>query len=269
VTTKTRSSAARLVRIALGLTAIASLVALAAARLLTPKIAVARFGSICPSDAGDPFDTLLQCGKKLYSQYDEELIIRHFFRDRRSGVFVDVGAAHYKDNSTTYYLEHHLGWSGVAVDAVADYGPDYAAFRPATRFFSYLVSDHSGKTEPFYRLRTKSLMSTQSKDWADRFGRDDYETVELQTITLNDLLAKAGVTKIDFLSMDIETGEPAALAGFDIDRYHPELVCLEVTEGVRDRITAYFAAHVYERVDRYNAYDEVNWYFRPAVPGTR
>ena len=238
------------------------------ARVLTRKIAPPR---VCPTDGGavDP-DMLAQCGQKLYSQNDEELVIRQFFLDRRGGVFVDVGSAHYRDYSTTYYLEHHLGWSGVAVDARPEYGPDYEKYRPATRFFSYLVTDHSGTMEPFYRVKNLYLMSTASKEWAEAAGRPDsgpveYETVQRPTITLDDLLARAGVARIDFLSMDIETGEPAALAGFDIGRFHPDLVCIEMTEQVGEKIAAFLAAHAYERIDDYVKYDRLNGYFRPRV----
>jgi FkbM family methyltransferase len=262
-----RGGATWVLRVAVVAVAIAAAGSAAFAFMLRPRMAKPAVWSAvaCPPEA-DPFESLLKCGSKLYSQYDEELIIRHFFRDRRGGVFLDVGAAHYKYNSTTYYLEHHLGWSGVAVDALAEYGPDYKTYRPATRFYSYIVTDHSGASEPFFVLRNKHLMSTTSPEWADTFGRDDYETVRVQTTTLNDLLSKAGLAKVDFLSMDIETGEPAALAGFDVERYRPELVCIEVTEGVRPQVTAYFEAHAYERIARYDGYDQVNWYFRPKAP---
>ena len=43
-------------------------------------------------------------GPNRYSQFAEEWIIRDFFKDRRGGVFVDVGANHYKNDSTTFYL---------------------------------------------------------------------------------------------------------------------------------------------------------------------
>jgi len=255
---------AGLLHVTLVLMAGCALTTTVAAWRLTPSIAPSSWEqTICRADAGDSLDALLVCGKKLYSQYDEELIIRHFFRDRRGGTFVDVGAAHYRDGSTTYYLERHLGWRGVAIDAMAEYGPDYEVYRPRTHFLSYLVTDHSGTMDTFFVLKTKYLMSTTSKDWAERFGRDDYETVLRPSVTLNDLLQREGLTKIDFLSMDIETGEPAALDGFDIERYRPDLVCIEVTDGVRDRVAAYFAAHTYERITRYDGYDGVNWYFEP------
>jgi len=55
--------------------------------------------------------------KKLYSQFNEELIIRDFFQDRKNGVFLDVGCSKPIENSTTYYLDKHLGWSGIGIGA--------------------------------------------------------------------------------------------------------------------------------------------------------
>ena len=43
----------------------------------------------CPSDR----DSILSSGVKRYSQFDEELIIRHFFDDRRDGVFGSTGTS--------------------------------------------------------------------------------------------------------------------------------------------------------------------------------
>ena len=76
-------------------------------------------------------------------------------------------------------------------------------------------------------------------------------------------LRQQGVTRIDFVSMDIEGGELAALAAFDLDRFKPELFCVEAHVGNREKILAYFAAHGYARIERYIARDEVNYYFAP------
>jgi hypothetical protein len=63
--------------------------------------------------------------------------------------------------------------------------------------------------------------------------------------------------------MDIEQGEPGALAGFDIERFKPELVCIEAGTRVRERISRYFEEHDYARLDRYLEHDGVNWYYAP------
>lgn len=63
--------------------------------------------------------------------------------------------------------------------------------------------------------------------------------------------------------MDIEGSEPLALAGFDIKRFKPELVCIEVGNVDPNKILEYFTRHGYERIDKYLKYDKVNWYFKP------
>ena len=211
------------------------------------------------------WDTFLAKGKKRYSEGREEVIIRHFFRNRPGGFFLDVGAAHFRRRSTTFYLEEHLGWSGIAIDALEHWGPAYETKRPRTKFLTYIVTDHSGAEEPFYRVK-KDIGSTALKDRAERIQAVGlpYEEVRVPTITLDDLLDRDGVTKIDFVSMDIEQGEPAALAGFDIERFAPELVCIEALPEVQAQILEYFAKHGYRRIERYLEYDGRNWYYTPA-----
>ena len=87
----------------------------------------------------------------------------------------------------------------------------------------------------------------------------------MPTITLNELLKAQGVIQLDFLSMDIEGAEPQALAGFDIERFRPELVCIEASTDNRDALLGYFKEHDYERIIAYAPNDSVNWYFRPAL----
>lgn len=201
--------------------------------------------------------------EKLYSQNDEELLIRYHFDDRRDGVFVDVGAFHWKNASTTLYLEKHLGWTGLAIDANPRFGPGYAENRPGSEFVSYFVSDHSGDTEDLFEAGPLSSTSEEHIRSFPNMKESDLDQIEVPTITLDDLLESRGIEEIDFLSMDIELGEPKALAGFDIERFRPELVCIEASRAVREPISKYFAEHGYERIDEYLPLDSVNWYFRP------
>jgi FkbM family methyltransferase len=216
----------------------------------------------CEQHVGAPKDILTN-GKKLYSQFNEELIIRHFFDDRKGRTFVDVGSWHWRDGSTTYYLEKHLGWSGLAIDAQDYLRKGYEENRPGSKFFSYAVGDKSGEKVKFYLAG--QLSSTVDGHLKLFEKAKDYkpQEIEVETITMNDLLAREGVEKIDFLSMDIEEGEPAALAGFDIEKYKPDLVCIEAGKPVREAITKYFGEHGYERIDEYMKHDIINWYYRP------
>jgi len=212
---------------------------------------------------------ILLSGTKLYSEHNEELIIRDFFQDRRNGFFVDVGCAHYMHASTTFYLEKHLGWSGIAIDALDEFENDYLENRPNTKFFNYIVTDHSGTKDFFYRLSDNGVWySSVDKRFVEKVAksRNDiksvYQKLEVPTITLTELLEKSEISKIDFLSMDIEGGEPKALAGFDINRFRPELVCIEAHSNKRT-IMKYFTRNGYEFIEKYLIYDNLNLYFRP------
>ena len=202
-------------------------------------------------------------GPKLYSQFDEELVIRDYFQDKREGFFVDVGASDYRLDSTTYYLEERLGWRGIAVDAIPAYADGYRKNRPGTKFFSFFVSDTSDRLADFYLIEQNKRMSSSSEEWARTGGA--YEKIKVPTITLDKLLEREGVVRIDLLSMDVENAEPAALAGFDIDKYRPALVCIELHGQVKARIEAYFAQHGYGRLNKYARVDRVNGYFVPRV----
>lgn len=214
-----------------------------------------------PAAAAGPNWLVTKYGPKHFSQHDEELIIRDFFGDLKNGVFVDVGANDYRVNSTTYYLEKYLGWGGLAIDAIAGFKKEYDLYRPRTRFFCFYVSDHSDDRAVFFINQQNKRISTGSADLARKQG--PFEKAEIATVTLNDLLARAGIERFDLLSMDIELAEPAALAGFDIKKFRPALVCIEAHVEVRRQILDYFSKNGYQIVHKYDGLDPLNDYFAP------
>ena len=57
----------------------------------------------------------------------KEDILRDYLKDRKGGIFVDVGAFHAKDGSNTYRLERDFGWTGLAIDANPAFAQEYHA----------------------------------------------------------------------------------------------------------------------------------------------
>ena len=204
-------------------------------------------------------------GPAHYSEREEEWMIRDYFQDRPGGVFVDVGANHYQNSSKTYYLESKLGWSGLAIEPQREFAADYAKYRPRTKFFPIFVSDKSNETARLHIIKKLSMVASSDGDFVKKFGDPD-EVREVPTITLTDLLDAEGISRIDFLSIDIELHEPQALKGFDIQRFKPALVCIEALLPVRQQILDYFAAHGYVVVGKYVWVDLENLYFAPRRP---
>jgi FkbM family methyltransferase len=202
-------------------------------------------------------------GDARSSEHFEEWLIRDFFQDRREGVFLDVGANHYKNYSNTYFLEASLGWSGVAVDALEEFAAGYAANRPKTRYVAMYASDVADSSVRFF-VSDNALVSSSDPEFTKRYGASG-KPREVPTTTLNAVLEQAGIDHIDLLSMDIELAEPKALAGFDIRRFRPALVCIEAHPEVRQQILDYFASNGYTIVGKYLRADSHNLYFRPLV----
>lgn len=209
---------------------------------------------------------LQKYGEPLYSSHYEELFIRDFFADQKGGVFVDIGASHYRDRSNTYYLERHLGWSGIAVDPIEAFAADYRLHRPRTKYFAMFVSDKSNETAELY-VGERSLFSSTTREMTERHTKVA-KAIESPTITLNDLLDSQGMVAIDFLSIDVELHEPEVLAGLDLTKYRPRLICIEAFPEVRQQILDYFARGGYIVVGRYLRADPLNLWFA-ALDGSR
>jgi FkbM family methyltransferase len=203
-------------------------------------------------------------GPDRFSRNAEEWIIRDFFGDRRNGVFLDVGAHHYRDENNTYFLESQLGWRGIAIDAQEEFARDYTAHRPRTTFIAGFVSNVAGGSTVLHVPSSNTLVASETKEFSKNETGTEPTSRSVPTITLDQVLADEGIERLDFMSMDIELSEPRALAGFSVDRYRPALVCIEGHQLVRQAILDYFHAHDYVLIGKYLRMDSLNLYFRPA-----
>lgn len=225
-----------------------------------------RSSGVNPTDAVELAQLEAAYGPDRNSERAEEWIVRDFFQDARDGVFVDVGANHHQRNSNTYYLETTLGWSGVAIEPQAKFADGYARNRPKTTFVPLFVSDVSNREATLY-VTSNDLVASGSKEFTEAFGSVTPTTAT--TTTLDDVLDRLGIVRVDFLTMDIELAEPQALAGFSIERFRPRLVAVEAHPPVRQQILDYFAAHRYSLVGKYWRVDAENFWFAPVGEPSR
>ena len=83
--------------------------------------------------AATPRRDIVGTEKPRYSHANEELVIRDYFQDQRGGFFLDVGCGHPIEASNSYFLEKHLGWSGIGIDALPEMAFDHGAIALAGR----------------------------------------------------------------------------------------------------------------------------------------
>jgi hypothetical protein len=198
-------------------------------------------------------------GSERYSAGLEEYLIREFFRDERDGVFVDVGAYDAKQGSNTYRLERDFGWSGLAIDADADVAASYAS-RPRSRFVLAFVDAADSGEATFFS--GDGGASSGTKAFTEQFGALRGSRA-VPRRALASILREHGVNRIDFMSMDIELSEPAALGSFPIGEYSPRLVCVEAHPQTRQWLLDYFARNGYVVVGDFLQADSLNLWFKP------
>jgi len=194
-----------------------------------------------------------------YAQHGEDQILSVIFSGKPSGTCVEVGAFDGVLNSNTLYFEER-GWECLLVEANPQLSEIIRKRRKA-KVFQCAVSDRVGVAKLFYGWRAEDLATIEASP--SRLAKiasvsQMVQTIEVETRTLDQVLEEAGVRNIDFISIDVEGHEQAALRGFDLNRWRPTVVILENNEHVEPpSIRAEMRKAGYHRVFRTGCND---WY---------
>ena len=192
------------------------------------------------------------------SNQNETRLVWEFFQRKTTGVFVEVGANHPTQENQTWFLEQQ-GWSGVLIEPNPDLFKLLCEHRPRSRAVQAAVGAQAGEAELWLGLN--HLHSTLAPVLEDPLSG---KKVKVKLRTLDSILAEAGVTAVDFLSIDVEGLELQVLQGLTLKKYSPQLILME--EHRRDCIKHfYLRRHGYRLVRRTG---RNNWYVPPGSPVT-
>ena len=157
-----------------------------------------------------------------YSQCGQDESIVKFYKGKKNGFFVEIGAADGIQLSNTYMLEKDYEWSGICVEAIPEQYTKLVSNRPGSSCCNMAVYNESNTTVSFDISNNCSLLSGINThiDKHAEYVNSNKTTVSVQTISLNDLLAKYNAPSfIDYLSLDTEGSEYEILKNFNFDNY--------------------------------------------------
>jgi FkbM family methyltransferase len=180
----------------------------------------------------------------------DKWVLEKVFPDVTDGYFVDVGSGHGTIGSNSLGLELR-GWTGICIDPF----PIYMEGRTC-RVFKEVVFSKAGVVMSFAQAGGLGGLSDTLGKWNEKAAQAP--TVEITTVTLDDLLARAVAPSfIHFISMDIEGAELEALRAFPFERYRVGAWAIEHNreEPKRTQIQELLRAHGYERVHEYRQDD--------------
>jgi len=164
--------------------------------------------------------------KESYSFGTIDILVNYFFKNKHDGFYVDVGCQNPISNNNTYLLYKNKNWNGMNIDLDQKNIDLFNLVRKRDLNIKAAVSSGNFKKK-IYFYHSKSAINTLEKKISNFQNAKVKKIIDVDTVTLNQLLFKNNIKKIDFLSVDVEGHEINVLNGFNIKKYSPQLVVIE------------------------------------------
>jgi FkbM family methyltransferase len=174
-----------------------------------------------------------------------DFLYQLFLGRRRDGVFVEVGAFDGYTCSNTSCLAT-AGWAGHYLEPVPSAAArcrERHADHPRVRVHEVAVGAEAGELTMhvggiYSTADEATLAEYHDTSWAtDSFAED--QTVRVPLVTLDQFLDDAHVDPgFDVLIVDVEGGEPAVFAGFDLPRHRPTIMIVELADAHPDLVAS-------------------------------
>jgi FkbM family methyltransferase len=166
---------------------------------------------------------------ELQSLYEQ------FFGKRDQGLFIEVGAFDGTSFSNSSCLAE-VGWHGVLIEPVPEYAE--ACRRHYSKNQNIKVIECAiGSDDAEIKIMKAGPLTTANQSQMDQYGRVDWSKDLAMSATkiaviqkkLDDVLSEIGLTKpIDLLIVDVEGAEASVFAGFDIQKWKPKMMIVEL-----------------------------------------
>ena len=201
-------------------------------------------------------------------QYGEDFLVNLIFKNKSNGVYLDIGAHDGIRLSNTYCFSK-IGWKGVCVEAHPDYYNVCKKYRDNnnTKIYNVACSNSDSSSITFYANYRGSLSTLNPN--LNEFYKDHYKGYyidkdysgkvvnfangpiqvpgkKLDTI-IEENIDFFGTNEIDLISIDVDGSEEFVLSGFDILKYKPRVIILEVSV-VRSVVENYMADKGYYKL---------------------
>lgn len=162
---------------------------------------------------------------EFFSQVGQDkYIYENFFKDKKNGFFLDIGAHDGIDKSNSYFFEKYLDWSGICVEPIPDVFDRLRQNRKCI-CVNAGISNRNGSAV-FWKIEGYSEMLSGleenyneqhkqriTKEIATYGGKR--EEIMMEILDINTLLHKNNIDHIDYCTIDVEGSEEKILSVLD------------------------------------------------------
>lgn len=192
--------------------------------------------------------------KFTFSAYGEDIVVLSYFnwfkhedQDSKKRIYVDVGAYHPSNLSTTLLMSK-LGWKGVNIDLDPEKIELFKQARPHDQNVVAAISDQRKTVRHLkYPLGTTNRIAeiTQT-NFKSICNEEPQEITEIETVTLTEILDNSPFhdRKIDYLNVDCEGHDFEVLKGLDYQRYAPYIITVEAHTADEQKVLKKFLAEM-------------------------
>jgi FkbM family methyltransferase len=195
----------------------------------------------------------MSLGLSFPGQAGQDLLAYLYFRGKKSGFFLDIGAHDGKTYSNSYVFEQ-LGWQGACVEPLPDVFTQLRQNRRCDCYQAALAGLQDPRAGFIYAAGVDTLSGLESEmaagheDWIVREGGQP-KRIQVEAITFSGLMAHyPQVRAIDFLSLDVEGAEISILKTIDFEKFRFGLItveCIEEKSGEGEELRAFMAGKGY------------------------
>jgi FkbM family methyltransferase len=194
----------------------------------------------------------MDTGLSFPGQAGQDLLAYLYFRGKRTGFFLDIGAHDGRTYSNSYVFEQ-LGWRGACVEPLPGVFERLRRNRRCDCYQAALAASGAPDAVFIHALGVDTLSGLESElaagheDWIVREGGRP-ERIRVTALTFSELMGNyPDLRTIDFLSLDVEGAEMSILKSIDFETYYFGLItveCVEEKEG--EDLRVFMAGKGYE-----------------------
>lgn len=170
--------------------------------------------------------------EKYLSQAGQDKIIKErFFKNKKTGFFIEIGAYDGIEGSNCYHFEKFLKWDGIAIE------PSNIQFKKLKKnrkckLFNKAISNEIKEVEFIEVTEGLTQMSginekyyKKNFDFISNNEKSKIQNYNLKTITFEQVVSQG--IDIDYLSIDIEGGEMDLLKSINFNNNNIKIISLE------------------------------------------
>jgi FkbM family methyltransferase len=153
-----------------------------------------------------------------------DIVVDAILKNKKKGIYVDIGCHHPLINNNTYLL-FKRGWSGINIDLDFSSIEMFNYFRPNDFNKKIALSSKKGESNLFF-FHNRAPKNTLN----EVNGKGAKFVKKIKTETLDNIIKQSNlpIRKIDFLTIDVEGSELDVLKGFNLRKFKPKVVVLEL-----------------------------------------